>query len=73
MRYSVVDKYSIAIDDLGFNSKSDAETWIQSEIKIRGLNMRAGSLVLFRDGTQIEIVKSKTGERVDWFNVVSRI
>ncbi len=69
-RYAMIDGDSKrAIDWYSFSSKSEAETWIQSAIKIKGLDWRCGGLVKFKDGITVEIVKSKTGESVDWFNV----
>jgi len=71
MKYSVVDGVGNWVEGLSFSSKGKAETWIQSEIEKRGLNYRIGGMVQFRDGTSIEIVHSKTGEEVKWYNVKS--
>jgi len=69
MRYSVVDGIGDWVAGLSFSSKSEAETWIQEEIEKRGLDYRIGGMVQFRDSTRIEIVHSKTGEEVKWYNV----
>jgi hypothetical protein len=69
MRYSVVDGIGNWVEGLSFNSKSEGETWIQEEIEKRGLDYRIGAMVQFRDGTRIEIINSKTGEEVKWYNV----
>lgn len=69
MRYSVVDGDGNWVEGISFNSKSEGEDWIQGEIEKRGLDYRVGAMVQFRDGTKIEIVHSKTGEKIKWYNV----
>lgn len=71
MRYSVVNGKGDWVEGISFNSKSEGETWIQEEIEKLGLDYRIGAMVQFRDGTRIEIVQSKTGEEVKWYNVKS--
>jgi hypothetical protein len=68
--YSAVDGAGDWVDGLSFNSKSEGETWIQKEIEKRGLDYRIGAMVQFRDGTRIEIVHSKTGKEVKWYNII---
>jgi hypothetical protein len=72
MRYSVVSGMGDWVEGVSFNSKSEGETWIQEEIEKRGLDYRVGAMVQFRDSTRIEIVHSKTGEEVKWYNVKSK-
>jgi hypothetical protein len=69
MRYSVIDGNGAWVEGLSFSSKPKAEAWILSEIEKRGLDYRIGAMVQFRDGTRIEVVHSKTGEEVEWYNV----
>jgi len=40
-----------------FSTKAEIEEYIESQIEIRGLDWRAGYLIRFRDGLQLDFVK----------------
>jgi hypothetical protein len=40
-----------------FSTKAEIEEYIESQIESRGLNWRAGYLISFRDGLQLDFVK----------------
>jgi len=55
---------------VGWNSKSDAEKWIQDHCKIYGgLDWRVGGLFKAKHDNIMEVVWSKSNKRVPWENV----
>lgn len=40
-----------------FSTKAEIEEYIESQIESRGLDWRAGYLIRFRDGLQLDFVK----------------
>lgn len=77
MRYAVKKKDGTLLEQagklVGFNSKSEAESWIQEEFNLfGGMDWRVGGLFKAKRADQLEIVWSKTGKSVKWIDVVPK-
>lgn len=67
MRYAIKREDGSLIRDVGFNTKQEAESWIQVHLAIYGgLDWRTGSLFKARNDNPLEIVWAKSKKPVKW-------
>jgi len=70
MRYALKQQDGSIAENVGWNSKAEAESWIQEHLRLfGGLDWRVGGLFKAKHDNPLEVVWSKSHKSVDWLNV----
>ena len=73
MRYALKRQDGSLAENVGWNSKAEAEAWIQEHLNtFGGLDWRVGGLFKARHSTPLEVVWSKSKNSVNWMNVSAK-